>query len=543
MGLTPFRGLTAVSSVKRMLGRPTRRFESNMPSKTTNAERLAEMEKRHEELLGYIDRFELAFDELHEAVVREAKKPGQYVGPRHDYPIMSMLDSGFPTFREPGFLEDSSPRDYISVVRPSGLVGILSGYQRPEVGFPKGAELAEFLRTHDIGKRLNLTQYVYDGKPFDMPVDHLVSDAVERYLHLHGLDTPIDPRHRDAVLSPLILGTISRTLNLRLVVPITMTHFDVDHFPLSETTYITRIPKKLQLARARMSTRGTGAVPTVVGAATHAFVSKGWHLEVDNIDEVSRSLNQSSSNVVDAIDSFFGALRVATGISTGYAQFLWVPRNWALSYYCDLTPIYGTALRQYPSNYDDYGWTRRGATVTTAQLVEVRRIYRAVIASRSEAMRLSLRRLNACLTRTDAADAILDGTIGLELLLGDDQNQSLSYKLRLRAGALALLHADSTRPAGEIAAKVKRLYQARSSIVHGLRKKGSKKASEPADTKHAEDRAIASDLLRFVIDVLLTHPEYQDPTKIDEGLLLRGADSAPPLKPTKPRRKPNKAKD
>jgi hypothetical protein len=149
-----------------------------------------------------------------------------------------------------------------------------------------------------------------------------------------------------------------------------------------------------------------------------------------------------------------------------------------------------------------------------------------VSADQGEAMRLALKRLNGCLTRTDAADAILDGTIGLELLLGDDQNQSLSYKLRLRAAALAILHADPARSAKEVASKVKRLYEARSTIVHGRRKKRSKKASEPADTSHSKERLIASELLRFVLDVLVTHPEYQDPSKIDEGLLLRGDDIA-----------------
>jgi hypothetical protein len=102
----------------------------------------------------------------------------------------------------------------------------------------------------------------------DWPVDHLVGDAVERYLHLHGLDAPIDRSSRDKVLLPLMFGTVRRRLDLRLLVPIALTHFDVDHFRLSETAYIARIPKKLQLARARISTRGSGAVQTVVGAAT-----------------------------------------------------------------------------------------------------------------------------------------------------------------------------------------------------------------------------------------------------------------------------------
>lgn len=355
-----------------------------------------------------------------------------------------------------------------------------------------------------------------------MPVDHLVDDAVERYLHVYGLDTPIDHKRRDDVIRPLLLGTLWRRLELRLVVPITMTHFDVDHFPLTETAYIARLPKKIQLARARMGTHGTGAVQSVVGAATHAFVSNGWHLEAEKINEVRSSLGQSSASVVDAIDSFFGAMRVVTGISTGYAQVLWMPRKWALEYFCDLTPLYGTATRQYPSDFDNYGWTKPGATVTLEQLKEVRRIYRAVLEDKGEAVRLALKRLNGCLTRTDAADAILDGTIGLELLLGDDQNQALSYKLRLRAAALAILCADPACSAKEVALKVKRLYEARSAIVHGRRQKRSKQASEPVDARHSAERMIAADLLRFVLDTLVTYPEYQDPSKIDEGLLLRG---------------------
>jgi len=497
--------------------------ENCMASKISD-ERLAAAKKIHEEMRRYRELFRAAFDELHQAVVLHVKTSGQYVGPHHDYPTMSFLDSGFPSFRDVGFYENSAPRDYVGSTRPHGFLSILSGRKFPEISFPKGAELAVFLRSHEIGKRLGLKEHVYEGKELNASVDYLVDYAVERYLHLYGLDASIDGKRRDNVVRPLIFGTVFRKLDLRLVVPITMTNFDVDHFPLTETTFIARLPKRIQLARARVSTRGTGAVQSVVGAATHAFVSNDWTLEVDNIDEVRKSLGQSSANVLDAIDSFFGALRVATGISTGYAQVLWVPRKWALEYFCDLTPLYGTATRQYPSDFDNYGWTRSGATVTLEQLKDVRRIYCAVLSDTGEAVRLALKRLNGCLTRTDAADAILDGTIGLELLLGDDQSQSLAYKLRLRAAALAILHANPAHLAKEVASKVKRLYEARSAIVHGRRKKRSKKASEPVDTSHLQDRLIASDLLRFVLDVLLTHPEYQDPSKIDEGLLLRGDD-------------------
>jgi hypothetical protein len=493
--------------------------------------------KRWTEIERYFTLFENAFDELHSKVVARVNEPGQHIGPHHDYPTMSRLDSGFPHFTEAGFYSDTSPRNYVGRVSAQGLLGALMGYAKPDL--PKGAELAAFLRTHDIGKRLNPSAFIDNGTASDYHVDNMVAEAVERYLHLYGLDAPIDNNHRESVIRPLILGTILEKPNLRLVVPVTMTHFDIDHFRLSETTYITRMPRRLQLARARMSTLGSGAVRMVVGAATHAFVSNGWNLEADDVYEVRRSLNAASSNVLDSIDSFFGALRIVTGISTGYAQMLWVPRGWALEYFCDLTPVYGTTLRRYPEEYDKYGWTDPGATVTAGDLEEVRRVYQAALGSPSEAIRLALSRLNGCLTRTDAADAILDGTIGLELLLGDDQNQSLAYKLRLRTAALALLHADPANPAAEVATKVKRLYEARSGIVHGRRKKRSQKASEPADTSHAKERQIASDLLRFVLNVLLTHPEYQDPAKIDEGLLLRGDDLTKPIAPEKRKRQRN----
>ena len=60
----------------------------------------------------------------------------------------------------------------------------------------------------------------------NQPIDQLVGDAVERYLHLYGLNAPIEPKRRDAVIRPLVFGTIWRNLDVRLVVPITMTRFE-----------------------------------------------------------------------------------------------------------------------------------------------------------------------------------------------------------------------------------------------------------------------------------------------------------------------------
>jgi hypothetical protein len=489
-------------------------------SESISPERKPSTLSLEEQLDSYLKLFAIAFDELHAAVVERANEPHLYISPYSDYPTMSLTDSGFPIFHDAGFYQANSPRNYVSLVRSHGLVGLLSAITET-VALPRGVDLAAFLRDHEIGNQLKLSAPVFENRLSDWPVDKLVADAVGRYLQIFGLKAPIDAKRRDAIIRPLVFGSVQSTLYLSLVVPIITTHFDVDHFRLNKMAYNAKLPKKLQLGRARINPIGSGAAKLVAGAATHAFISNGWQLTLHDVAEVSRSLSQTSPNVLDAIDSFFGALRVATGISTGYAQVLWVPRGWTLEYFCDLTPVYGTTIRRYPNEFDNYGWVNQSAMVTTDQLGEVRRLYQAAADSQSEAMRLALNRLNSCLTRSDPADAILDGTIGLELLLGDDENQSLSYKLRLRAAALALLQADPAYPAKEVVSKVKRLYGARSKIVHGRRKKRSKEASEPIDASNTVERALASDLLRFVLNALLIHPEYLDPTKIDEGVLLR----------------------
>ncbi len=156
------------------------------------------------------------------------------------------------------------------------------------------------------------------------------------------------------------------------------------------------------------------------------------------------------------------------------------------------------------------------------ELEDVRRLYNLILGRREERVAIALKRLNSCMTRDDAVDAILDATIGLEVLLGDQENQALSYKLRLRAGALARL--SGTRKPADVVASVKKIYEVRSAIVHGLKtKKPKKRLLEPEAGPFAAERAAAADMLRFAIDLLLEHPVYLDPLKIDADLLIEPA--------------------
>lgn len=495
-------------------------------SETENpADSRKRFKKFREEFLNFKSLFEAAFDELHGVVVAKVAKPGVYIGSHSDYPQRSNTKSGFPIFHDLGFYSDGAPRDYISAIKPSGLLGMLGGsFDVKENALPAIDRLIEFLQTHQIGSRLTHTNHKGETSFSSYTVNKILGDAVEKYLHKHGMEAAVNDKARDVILGPLLFGVIRRTHDLALMVPIALTHFEFERFRLSETTYIARIPERFQLSRARMPVHGTGASQQVVHAATHAFVSGGWSLEVDEVDKVSRSLSSASQNALDAVDSFLGALRIATGVKTGYAQLLWVPRRWALNYYCDLPPVYGTTVRQYPSEFDNFGWLRQCPTVTKDEISAVRTVFGQMNDNESEAVRLATRRLNSCLTRNDPSDAVIDGIIGLELLLGDDQNQSLSYKLRLRAAALTWV-SGSSKTATEIGDRVKKVYALRSAIVHGRKSTARKNAVDSNSTEGEDDRQRAADLLRFVLRVLLTHPRYLTPSKIDAELLLRGANA------------------
>lgn len=200
-----------------------------------------------------------------------------------------------------------------------------------------------------------------------------------------------------------------------------------------------------------------------------------------------------------------------------------VPRRIALDMYCDLPQLYGATYRRYPSEFDNYSWAYKGQSlVTKEQMQEVARLYALSIARPEARVRIALKRLNACMSRDDAADAILDAMIGLEVLLGDKGNEALSYKLRMRAGALATLKGNKT--AAAITAEVGRIYGIRSKIVHGIASQDDKarknKLVESEEERYAGDRDASAAMLRYIIDILLENPRFLDPLNIDRELLL-----------------------
>lgn len=435
-------------------------------------------EVSREEYTKLIEYMVLAFEELHSVVLAKAGER-RYIAPLSDYPTMAFRDNGFPYFTKQGTYREGGRLDYLGTIRPSGLRALMIATRDDKLELPQSDALEEFVKGSSFAHHFQ-TSGEFNG----YRLQRMIDGAVERYLQSYGLG-PVENNRRVAVLRPLYNAITSETLQLRVMVPIALTGFDFDHFAINESTYVTRIPRGIQLSRSRNRGFHSGASDGALEAATHALVSANWSIEPDNLNALEYGLGGPGQNVLEMVDLFFASLRAATGISTGYAQVLMVPQGWATGFYADLPQVFGSSLRRYPNSFDADYYKPGLSIVRLNEMSQVKRIYNLIVSLENDRVSIALQRLNACMTRDDAVDAILDATIGLEVLLGKGA-EAISYKIRMRAAALASLRTDQ-KPE-DVFRQVKAIYDFRSKVVHGdtSGKRKGKKLNQDDDSRFRE---------------------------------------------------------
>ena len=123
--------------------------------------------------------------------------------------------------------------------------------------------------------------------------------------------------------------------------------------------------------------------------------------------------------------------------------------------------------------------------------------------------------------REDQEDAILDATIGLEILLSDGETQEVTHKLALRLAALSTLVPGFEHQAPTIFRNVKKtIYPYRSAVVHGHEKKASQTRAMRTDRGEVGAVKLAMAYLGMALRAVAARPEFLDPAVIDNDLLL-----------------------
>jgi len=443
---------------------------------------------------------------------------GGYMGPDWRPPELSYFDSGLPRLtQKSGFASGTVDFD--------GVFNVGGGPDTIDVRQLDGwAPLLRYCEGDEELRRSFLVKEVQEPGSraedfFHYDVWSIPGSVFDRLMRLRGDSFTYEDFL--PVYLEIEAGHLREDLSFAVMVPVVLTLFEEDALRIAPDLGLRRLSDPEQLAR--ISEYGAVSSPAnelVVGAATHALILVG-HTAPNFCGDTYPPYDRPGWWPTGPIDRFFDALRVITGVDTGYAQLCMLPLGgWAQTYRLDLPPlILGPQVRRYPEHFDDFGWLRDDVEPISGEaLSEVGDLYGAL----GERPRLSLaaRRLSAAMLQTDDQDKILDLLIGLEALLGDEAKSEMTYKLALRTAAV--LAATGDFDPSVVFADVKRLYAYRSAVAHGDAERARKRRTvhRPDGSGHSAID-LAARYLRRTIRFLSTQEDLDDPAEIDARLLLR----------------------
>jgi hypothetical protein len=348
---------------------------------------------------------------------------------------------------------------------------------------------------------------------FEIMVAELPLRILDRHLHTHHR-----PIREDIMLDiylELEAGIFEDALPVDIIVPIVLTEFDaIQPVRLGDDMRLERMDDSFHRARVPTQYFGGSANEIVLGAATHALVLTDY--EIRNPNRWQQDHDRLEAYPTQVVDTFFDALRIVTGIDTGYAQLVMRPISWAWDYMANLpVVVHGPLVRRYPPSFDNYGWLDHRSSVSLGDLTTVGQTYERLARASAEA-RIASGRLSSAMLRSDQADIILDLCIGLEALFGDQGE--VTHKLALRVAAVTGLSPLVEFSPQQVFSAVKKIYKHRSQVVHGGDVSGG--GIGGLSDQPIPAAQLATHLLRAALNVVLYRPELLTPVLVDRDLIL-----------------------
>lgn len=206
--------------------------------------------------------------------------------------------------------------------------------------------------------------------------------------------------------------------------------------------------------------------PYLLAAATHAVVIRGVDVSLGPHPGAVNFASIDRAPIHNALE----VIQIVGGGPTGYAELLAVPTGWASGWRHALPPVQGELVpAEYPAHFSEVGWRKPAAVRIDAELVKSLPLAFNALRAAKPNVRIAARRARRCFMRSDQEDVLVDAAIGLEALLGNARDE-LTHRLAQRAAAAL---ADKFDPA-EVYSTVKKVYSARSKVVHGAELKSTR---------------------------------------------------------------------
>lgn len=295
-----------------------------------------------------------------------------------------------------------------------------------------------------------------------------------------------------------------------VIVPLVAVSFDADEpVRINSNTWIEPLTKEVHRARALPWMRQENVSPYVAAAATHAVVVR----DVQFSNQVhGRSPGDLPPEIsVDIAYLVAEAVYIVSEVSTGYAQILVRPRDWADTWALDLPPLWSAWTgRAYPEELNTRGWSKVRKPIPAPEIDEIIRMAKS-LENAPKNVSIAARRCRRSSFRDDVEDVILDIAIGIEALVGLEPD-ALTHRMAQRA-AIAL--ADEVPPENTYGL-LKQFYGIRSKIAHGNSpKKWTVKLGDSEFSAVSTGRY----LLRTLLRSLLLSDNPWNASSLDERML------------------------
>jgi len=458
------------------------------------------------------------------AFIERLQEKNYSIEPYKNWPGITWSE-GMPEFT---FGTSEPPTDYKDAFSSLRTLFLIGAERRQDRLF----EFEKFKEFRDLRAHLRSNEFPKHVFPPEFPeglvdsaVKTFIETALDRFIHLAKTISFDEDRFLPVYL-PLEAGFLWADLPIEIHVPILRLTTAPDVVDFEGGIAVTRMSEEIQLARAYRDHNTHDVNEYLLHQASHALVLKDHSLP--NGDYRQRYWGYTlSAESVEIVDAFFACLRVVTGLETGYAQILFVPLGWAHDYQGDLASLQGLTVCKYPPSVNPVStfYGEEIPWVPDDQVNAVRELLNHVLAATNrdggKRLKLAIKRLNSCYMREDPDDAILDATIGLELLTSDGDSQEVTHKLALRLAALSTLVPECEATPAEVFRDVKkRIYPYRSAVVHGDDRRISKLARASDDGPKTALR-LAIQYLGMAVRAIAQHPDFLTPSLIDERLLLK----------------------
>jgi hypothetical protein len=430
-----------------------------------------------------------------------------------NYPVLEYLENNFPKIGS-----YPAPREVAQVFRgaygaegPAVDLASFPEYQNAMAHIMVLPEMISYNRPNNRSQSAD--------RVFEACCMVTIESVIERYYYLHGTEFNLE-KFND-IYQPIENFVYNETLDVDISVPILAVQFDLDDFELLPGVSLRRIPDGIQRSRSKIKSY-TPAIPDLlVMAATHELIIHGKTCKkAGNIYQDPFRLANVYEN--ELFEHFFSSLKIATDFTSGYAQVLIHPLNWAESYSADLPNLRGVSVRKYPLHFDNYYWLSDSfPLVKSDKLHSLKSVFQAIVNSKKNQILFALKRFHKSTMRSEEEDIIIDLIIALEMLLSDNEKGEITHKLALRLSVMLGKFNPESYEALAVFKNVKKIYAYRSQIVHGSQKASSGKEIQISENISVPVVLLANSYLRELLNILLLNPAYLIPSEIDK-LLLTG---------------------